>query len=422
MVLEPDAIDRRARDTWRRLRFVIDQARAWSEASQGGLRAYLAWAAFQGEEGSRVAEAVLPESDADSVRIMTVHAAKGLEFPIVILSGMSSQRRPRSGVSLLWTATGYEVRTGKAAETEQFDIAYPVDERMGDLEHIRLLYVAATRARDHLVLSLHRTEKKSKTSALVLAEALPEGFDEEHPPLEIGPVDHPLIPQVAPPPPFEQWQARAESARENATTVLVHSASGLEGTAPELVLAEATEQQQGAAKGQRDAELPPWSKGRYGSAIGRAMHGVLQIVDLAAGAGTSEFTAAVETQSVAEGVVDQSDLVAALAASSLNSHVARRAPTREHWRETFVGTVENAARSSRASSTCSTAGTTVPRSTTRERGSCGWHPEPRDLPPPAARGTSPGRPRCARRARARRAAISSPIRGDPTAAQVSSRR
>lgn len=307
-----------------------------------------------------MAEAVLPESDADAVRIMTVHAAKGLEFPIVILSGMSSQRRPRSGVGPLWTATGYEVRTGKAAETEEFDIARPVDERMGDLEHIRLLYVAATRARDHLVLSLHRTEKKSKTSALVLAEALPEGFDEEHPPLEIGPVDHPLIPQVAPPPPFEQWHARAESARENATTVVVHSASVLEGTAPELVLAEATEQQQGAAKGPRDAELPPWSKGRYGSAIGRAVHGVLQIVDLAAGPGTVEFTTAVEAQSVAEGVVAQSELVATLAASALNSDVVRRASTREHWRETFVATVEDEARSWRASSTCCTARTTAP--------------------------------------------------------------
>src|SRR5690606_19462995 len=48
----------RARDVWRRLRFVVDQARAWSEAEHGGLRAYLTWAERQGDEAARVAESV----------------------------------------------------------------------------------------------------------------------------------------------------------------------------------------------------------------------------------------------------------------------------------------------------------------------------------------------------------------------------
>jgi ATP-dependent helicase/nuclease subunit A len=332
---------RRSRDTWRRLRFVIDQARAWSEASRGGLRAYLAWAAFQGEEGSRVAEAVLPETDVESVRIMTVHAAKGLEFPIVILSGMSSARRPQYGVRVLWTETGCEVHTGKQTKTEEFDLAAPIDEQMGKLEHIRLLYVAATRARDHLIVSLHRTTKNVQTSARTIAEAQPEGFGRTRPEQVAGPITLPAQPVVAPPPAFAEWQARAHEAQANAKRQRVTNASGLEGTAPELVLAEATEQEQGRAKGQRDTELPPWTKGRYGSAIGRAVHGVLQVVDLAAGPLTQEFAAAVQAQSIAEGVVEQSDLVGTLAASALHSDVVRRAAAREHWRETFVGTVVN---------------------------------------------------------------------------------
>lgn len=337
-MFEVAAGDRQARDTWRRLRFVVDQARAWSAASQGGLRTYLAWAAFQGEEVSRVAEAVLPETDTESVRIMTIHAAKGLEFPIVILSGMSSQRRPRSGVSLLWTEAGYEVKTGKASQTEEFEVAAPLDEQMGEYEHIRLLYVAATRAKDHLVVSLHRSTRGVNTSARVLAAALPEGFDEEHPPVEVGSIDRPLTPSVEPPPALEQWLERTTTGQERARAVPAISASGLEGTAPELVLAAATEEEQGRAKGARDAELPPWTKGRYGSAIGRAVHGVLQVVDLAAGPRTPRVAAAVRAQSVAEGVTDQAELVGQLVASALQSDVVQRAAAREHWRESFVGT------------------------------------------------------------------------------------
>src|SRR5690606_35839169 len=62
-MLEVAALGSRARDVWRRLRFVVDQARAWSEAEHGGLRAYLAWAQAQASDTARVSEAVLPESD-----------------------------------------------------------------------------------------------------------------------------------------------------------------------------------------------------------------------------------------------------------------------------------------------------------------------------------------------------------------------
>ncbi|MBA3309617.1 MAG: UvrD-helicase domain-containing protein, partial [Nocardioidaceae bacterium] len=169
-MLEVAATGPRSRDQWRRVRFVIDQARAWSEVEHGGLRAYLAWAARQGEEASRVAEAVLPETDVDAVRIMTVHAAKGLEFPMVVLSGMSSQANTRKGVQLLWTDDGYAVKLRGSVQTNDFEAVQPVDEQMDAYERRRLLYVAATRARDHLVVSLHRKPESTKTNASLLAE------------------------------------------------------------------------------------------------------------------------------------------------------------------------------------------------------------------------------------------------------------
>ncbi len=142
-----------ARDVGRRVRYVIDQARAWGDVGGHGVRRYLAWARLQASEG-RIADTILPEHDHDAVRIMTIHASKGLQFPITIVSGLTTrpQRTATSGVvwpSGTWTLAG---RDGDLV----YDDFKPLDEQMGDAERRRLLYVACTRAIDHLVVSLHR--------------------------------------------------------------------------------------------------------------------------------------------------------------------------------------------------------------------------------------------------------------------------
>lgn len=339
-MLEVAATGPRARDAWRRVRFVVDQARAWSEVEHGGLRSYLAWAAHQGEEASRVAEAILPETDADAVRVMTIHAAKGLEFPIVILSGMTAAPNRQRGVQVLWpTDGGYAVKLKSSVQTEDFDLVQPVDEQMDDFERRRLLYVAATRARDHLVISLHRSgTRRHSSNAELFASA--DAATAASPTLFTGPAvtapsnsaDH--AKQVRPPVNRQEWEARITDARQASRKRSAQSASGLEGTGPDVALQGADP---GAAKAARDVELPPWSKGRYGTAIGRAVHGVLQVVDLATGAG---LDAAVSAQCLAEGVVEYADVVTALVRSALSSEVVQRAAAREHWRESYVGTLQ----------------------------------------------------------------------------------
>ncbi|MGW6199683.1 UvrD-helicase domain-containing protein [Kribbella sp. NPDC055110] len=342
-MLEVAAIGPRARDAWRRIRFVVDQARAWSEVEHGGLRSYLAWAAHQGEETSRVAEAVLPETDADAVRVMTIHAAKGLEFPIVILSGMTASPNRQRGVQVLWPLPGgYAVKLKSSVQTEDFDLVQPVDEQMDDYERRRLLYVAATRARDHLVVSLHRSgNRRHASNAELLATA--GGVDAPHATLFTGapvPDREPTgSPDVTPPISRTEWESRASAAQAASRRPSAQSASGLEGTSPELALSTGTEAVvvPGTAKGARDLELPPWSKGRYGTAIGRAVHAVLQVVDLSTGAG---LEAAVSTQCLAEGVLEYADVVTALVRSALASEVVKRAAARSHWRESYVGTLQ----------------------------------------------------------------------------------
>lgn len=340
-MLEVAATGPRARDAWRRVRFVVDQARAWSEVEHGGLRSYLAWAAHQGEEASRVAEAVLPETDADAVRVMTIHAAKGLEFPIVILSGMTAAPNHQRGVQVLWPPDGgYAVKLKKSVQTEDFDLVQPVDEQMDDYERRRLLYVAATRARDHLVVSLHRSgNRRHSSNAELFASA--GGVDAANAVLFTSPALEPRTSEaqspgseVAPPVNRAEWTARVTEARQASRRKSAQSASGLEGTGPDVALEGADP---GIAKAARDVELPPWSKGRYGTAIGRAVHGVLQVVDLATGAG---LDAAVSSQCMAEGIVEYADVVTALVRSALASDVVQRAAAREHWRESYVGTLQ----------------------------------------------------------------------------------
>lgn len=146
---------------------------------------------------------------------------------------------------------------------------------------------------------------------------------------------------MEPPPAYEAWQAWHHQAQEASQARPSRSASGLEGTEPEIALEEAAAAP-GRAKGGRDIDLPAWSKGRYGTAVGRAVHAVLQAADLAAGtgAGSDGLAGLVAAQCVAEGIAGTERLVADLTASALAAPTVRRAASREHWRETYAGTVQ----------------------------------------------------------------------------------
>ncbi len=146
------------RDIWHRLRFLVDQARAFEEAGgDTSVRAFLDWAELQSSETARVHEPVLPETDHDAVRIMTVHGAKGLEFPITVLSGLTTKpAKPQRGVQVTWPDDGPpDVKLRKGVQTVGYEPRADLEAAMDADEKLRLLYVACTRARDHLVVSGH---------------------------------------------------------------------------------------------------------------------------------------------------------------------------------------------------------------------------------------------------------------------------
>ena len=329
----------RPRDLWRRLRFVVDQCRAWEEAGGTTLRDYLAWVRLQAAEGSRVVEAVLPETDDEAVRILTVHGAKGLEFPITVLSGMTTQlAAPRRGVQVRFPpGDGWALRIRSGLETAEFSDQQPIEEQMDRHERIRLLYVAATRARDHLIVSVHR--KNGRNGASTAAELFhsagwdpdlvtpfsPDGAEPGAPAPEPEAVSARAVPSL------EEWEREMAAAREAGTRPVAVSATRL---AEEAARAAEVEVLAGIHKDARDIDLPPWQKGRYGSAVGRAVHGVLQSIDLRTGAGLAEECAA---QAAAEFVFGKEPVIQAFCRSALGSELVRSAAERPHWREVYVG-------------------------------------------------------------------------------------
>ncbi len=99
-------------------------------------------------------------AEGSRVKVMTMHAAKGLEFDTVVLPGLARPRRPQDAVLMRWRARHGDralmVATPRARDEESPD---PIDRWLAQLdaddaaaELARLVYVAMTRARERLHL------------------------------------------------------------------------------------------------------------------------------------------------------------------------------------------------------------------------------------------------------------------------------
>jgi len=155
-----------ARENVKKLRHLVRRVEGRGYATCGRLAAYFD-SLRAGEESNAVLASV------DAVNLMTIHAAKGLEFPVVFLVNIHSSARGRPpGFSVIADGPdgGPEVAFTSSPATKL------EDER--DAEELRrLLYVAVTRARDRLYLAAEVTDDgRLRRGGRSLASLLPDGL------------------------------------------------------------------------------------------------------------------------------------------------------------------------------------------------------------------------------------------------------
>jgi ATP-dependent helicase/nuclease subunit A len=119
------------------------------------LERFLAWFA-----GGEVEVQRDPSASGNAVRVMTVHGAKGLEAPYVILADATGDPAKLGGVPrTLDFPLGVDrpkvpvIRPRKAERVPPFDLLISAEEAADLEEHWRLLYVGLTRASERLVVS-----------------------------------------------------------------------------------------------------------------------------------------------------------------------------------------------------------------------------------------------------------------------------
>jgi ATP-dependent exoDNAse (exonuclease V) beta subunit len=130
---------------------IADLARSYELSGGISFRGFVEQLNARAERDTNTEPPVL-EDAADGVRIMTVHAAKGLEFPVVVLADMTAKiAQNRAGKYIDPVARLAAVRVLGCSPWELLDHEEEESAR-DEAEGVRVAYVAATRARDLLVV------------------------------------------------------------------------------------------------------------------------------------------------------------------------------------------------------------------------------------------------------------------------------
>jgi len=142
-----------------------------------------------------------PDDSSNAVRVITIHSAKGLEFPIVFLAALHKgvarnspplAFSPNAGLVARWR----DPVTGKSVTDLPYAAFSEELKRKEEQEEHRLFYVAMTRAEEHLALSFATTERGPQNWAAKVVSGLGLGMQPgSEPPFPVRVLDASTAPE-----------------------------------------------------------------------------------------------------------------------------------------------------------------------------------------------------------------------------------
>ena len=141
------------------LRKLARLARSYEELRGADIEGFVRFVREQDEAGAKELEAVAEEEDADVIRLLTIHAAKGLEFKVVVVADAGRDRAAPGADEILALPDGRfgfrvaDPATGVRKPTTAYEAVRAASREEAEAERRRLYYVAMTRAVDRLIVA-----------------------------------------------------------------------------------------------------------------------------------------------------------------------------------------------------------------------------------------------------------------------------